>query len=190
MYIFRRLENENTYEKVVCAQPGLATRIWNFLTERASAEPPAEEQPFPWHMHGNELLGRCLKDLLGEDETARIEKYKLIADVQHVLAKSKRNYAELYEVSDIFGYSGSGWTPMMWKLRMQFQSNDCGEAREQNRWKFDPDRHFVYEFLYLQADHRWQHLGGRRDFGPNGKYNGALLCPDALKYFISKIDLA
>jgi hypothetical protein len=104
----------------------------------------------------------------------------LIADIQNVLAKPNRRFAHLFEVTKILGYSAWNWTPMMWKLRMVVELEDCRDARSANRWSFKLADDFVYEFLRLQADHNWETTRqGIRGFGIIGGLNGVLLWPEA-----------
>jgi hypothetical protein len=57
-------------------------------------------------------------------------------------------------------------------------------GRRTDDWEFDLPATYVYEFLYLQCDHN----GGRRDFGPQGKYNATPLWPEALSFFMNQIE--
>lgn len=107
----------------------------------------------------------------------------LIADIQDVLQNPQRR-AHLQEILDIYGFSGSGWTPMMWKLRVVYEGEPPAN-RLTDEWQFDPETDVVHEFLYLRCDHN----GGNRAFGPNGRYNATLLWPDALRYFMKHMDV-
>jgi len=185
MYLFKQTDAEDIYEPLRNVQRGLGPRIWELMKNKAEENPPPEGQGFPWQMDRTELVRSCL----GDSETGQDHRYKLVADVQNVLANSSRMSAQLFEACEVFGLSGWSWTPMMWKLRLLLEVDDCTEARSQRRWKFSPADYFVCEFLRLQADHNWEHSGeGRRDFGMVGKFNGVLLWPEALKYFIEKIE--
>jgi len=194
MYLFRQVEG-NVYEEVISVQKGLAVRIWEFIEEEAKAKDRLDQQPLPWLMPGSELLRRCLRDSVGEDEIKRQGQYKIIADVLDVLGNPDRTCAQFFEVCGIHGFSGWNWTPMLWKLQLQLElefesEEECAKARERNRWEFDPAPDFVYEFLRLQADHKWRSTRQRRrDFGMVGKFNGVLLYPDALRYFLGQIEV-
>lgn len=123
-------------------------------------------------------------------ETEQVQSYKLVADVLDAVKNAGRKYAQLFEVCEVFGFSGWNWPPVLWKLRLLYECDECTDARNQRRWEFDPADSFVYEFLRLQADHNWERTRkGRRDFGMVGKFNGVLLWPEALRYFIGKMDL-
>jgi hypothetical protein len=166
-------------------QIGLAPLIWALMRKKAGETSPAEGQTFPWELDGTEILCGCLRG--GEIE--HIQEYKLVADVLDIVKNADRKYAQLFELCEVFGFSGHSWTPMLWKLRLLYECDDCTHARNQGRWEFDPAES-VYEFLRLQADHNWEHTReGRRDFGMVGKFNGVLLWPEALNYFIGKMDL-
>jgi hypothetical protein len=188
--IFRQIADTSTYEFVRDAKPGhgpaipgLAVRITSYLEEQAKNNPPAEEEPLRWRLTGNELLKRSLT----AEERQEIERFKLVADIQNVLGNPRRSRAHMMEICDIWGFSGWGWTPMMWRLRELFE-DDAEPPRSQNRWPFVAQGGFVHEFLHLMADHnREETRKGRRDFGPNGKYNGTLLWPAALDYFLAEL---
>jgi hypothetical protein len=155
------------------------------MAAQAREKKPPDGEGFPWEITGAELA----HSLLGEAEKSQHDRYKLVADVLDVLGNPKRVYAQLYEVVQISGYSSWNWTPMMWKLRLMLELEDCTDARSQKRWEFDPAGDFVYEFLRLQADHNWETTRkGIKGFGMIGSLNGVLLFPEALRYFISKID--
>lgn len=190
MYLFKCVGG-NVYEKAVSIQKGLAVRIWEYIENQAKDKGQLDRQRFSWRMSGSELLRRCLRYSVGEQET---ERYKVIADVQDFLGNTDRTFAQFFEVREIMGFSGWNWTPMLWKLRLQLEvefegGEACQRARETNRWEFDPAPDFVYEFLRLQADHRWRTTRkGARGFGMVGGLNGVLLRTDALKYFLESID--
>jgi hypothetical protein len=156
------------------------------MRNKVAEMPPPEGQGFRWQLDGAEILHSCLRG----SETEQAQSHKLIADILDVVRNPGRKYAQLFEVCEVFGFSGWNWTPMLWKLRLLYECDDCTAARSQGRWEFDPADYFVHEFLRLQADHNWERTReGRRDFGMVGKYNGVLLWPEALKYFIGKMDL-
>jgi len=190
MYLFKQTGTHNIYKCEHKVQKRLGVRIWELMKNKARGESSAEGQPIPWELEEAEVSSSCLRDLVGEDEAKEPEKYILVADVQNVLENRNRPRAHLFEVCKMYGFSGWSWTPMMWKLRGLLEVEDCTKAREQNRWEFNPASYFVYEFLRLQADHKWETTReGRRDFGMIGKFNGVLLWPEALKYFVEKMDL-
>jgi hypothetical protein len=190
MYLFKQAGPGHIYECEHKVQDRLGVRIWELMKNKTREESSAEGQPFLWELEEAQVSSSCLRDLAGEDEAKEAEKYKLVADVQNVLENPKRQRAHLFEVCKIFGFSGWGWTPMMWKLRELLEVEDCTKARKQNRWEFNPATYFVYEFLRLQADHRWDATReGKRDFGMIGKFNGVLLWPEALNYFVEKMEM-
>ena len=129
-------------------------------------------EAFPWHA--------TVKDLLDE---ARIppKGHAVIVDLKPTV---KGNVA-LFELTDVWGYSYADWTPIALRLETLFvdlilpdplrfkqRFSDLGASREP-----------VHEFLYLRGGLR----GGAWTWGPVGSINGVLLWPDALAYFIAKI---
>ncbi|MGD0009739.1 MAG: hypothetical protein ABSE93_14485 [Terriglobia bacterium] len=186
MYLFKQIDAPNIYAPVRNVQIGLAPLIWRLVRNKAVKKSPPDGQGFPWQLDGAEILRSCLSG----SEPEQVQSYKLVADILDAVKNASRKYAQLFEVCEIFGFSGWNWTPMLWKLRLLYECDDCTDARDQGRWKFDPVDSFVYEFLRLQADHNWERTRqGRRDFGMVGKFNGVLLWPEALRYFIGKMDL-
>ena len=178
MFIFKRVEG-NSYSLVRSAGRGLGPRIADFINETARKREPSKGEPLEWELGGADLRRRVLND----DERREEESYKLIADVLNVLGKENRRYAQLFEVHHVWGFSSFQWTPMMWKLSLVCEAENCAEYRSRNLWPFEPGDE-VYEFLRLGVDH----TGGRkRDFGPVGRYNGVLLWPDALRYFFGHL---
>ena len=178
MYIFKRVEG-STYSRVRSAGRGLGPRIADFINETARKHQPCEGQPVKWKLGGADLRRRVLND----DERREEDSYKLIADVQNVFGKEDRRYVQLFEVCDVWGFSSFQWTPMMWKLSLVCEADNCAEYRSRNLWPFEPGEE-VYEFLRLGVDHTG---GERRGFGLVGGYNGVLLWPEAFRYFLKQV---
>jgi hypothetical protein len=108
--------------------------------------------------------------------------YLLVADIWDVLQKKPRTDALFLEICDVYGFSGNGWTPMMWKLKQLYEGPVVASIFT-DQWQFEVGEQFTYEFLYLQCDHNLNQKGTRRAFGPKGRYNATLLYPDAWSYF-------
>jgi hypothetical protein len=110
------------------------------MTAQLQDKQQQEEQGLPWRLNERELVSSLLKD----SEKSQSEKYKLVADVQDVIAKADRKGVQLFEVTEVLGYSGWSWCPMMWKLRLVVEIGDCIDPRSQRRWTFRPADYFVY----------------------------------------------
>ena len=127
---------------------------------------------FPWHATANDLLAESGVSAKG---------HSLIAD----LKPATRGNVTLMELTDVWGYSYAEWTPIALRLESLYTDRAVGDP-ERFRQRFHDEgcsRHPVHQFLYLQGGLR----GGSWTWGPVGSVNGVLLWPDALKYFISKI---
>ena len=165
----------NSYRFAHDVMPQLVGKIVDYLREEATRKQAPLNHPFAWHLPGRELVGACLA---GQTTVGNGGNVVLVADVWDALQNPRRTQALFLEVCDIYGFSGWGWTPMMWKLRELYEGAVVANPRA-DEWTFQSDGLFIYEFLYLQCDHK----GGKGGLGPNGSYNGTLLYPEALDYF-------
>ena len=126
--------------------------------------------PLQWHATEGEILTQ-----LGESECERALIIDLKPNVEGVVS--------LYHLREIWGFSYELWTPIALRLETLFAEGDVQDPAEFKQ-KFNDvkcTREQVHEFLYLQGGTQ----GGTWNWGPVGSVNGALLPPDALKYFLA-----
>lgn len=131
-----------------------------------------QQHPYQWYI--------SVKDALYKDNNP---KSAIIIDL-----KPKEQEANLYELLDIWGHSYKEWTPILFHLRELTIDTD-GKERPLEYFNVTNTNTDVpvYSFMYLN--------GGIEDGGTIGKWtspplsstNGALLWPDALKYFLTCI---
>lgn len=95
-------------------------------------------EPMPWHIN----IESSLKDV-GQDAQT------LVIDLK---PKNKEKNLSLYEVSNVWGYSASGWTPIMLHLRGLFIDDDpeCYNSKEFIRSSSEIDDP-IFSMMYLQG---------------------------------------
>ena len=131
-----------------------------------------KEQPFRWHM--------SQKDILSKLEVPQND-HEIIIDLK---PKTKGNVS-LFILNDIWGFSSSGWTPILLKLESLFVDRQMENADDFKNTFSDENvkKEIVHEFLYLNGDGS----GGKWTFGMVGFVNGALLWPDTLEFFMNQL---
>lgn len=136
-----------------------------------------KDEPFRWHIN------------IDKDLNATYD-YKdsnscLVIDLK---PKQSKDNLSLYEVLDIWGYSSSGWTPIMLLLKGLFIDEDPNNF---DRDAFTIDNYNldnpIYEFLYLDGSVENGELVGKWTAPPVSPTNAVLLFPDTLNYFFNEI---
>ena len=127
-------------------------------------------EPMSWHVN----IENSLRSVERDNQT-------LVIDLK---PNSKKPNLSLYEVSNVWGYSTSGWTPILLHLRGLFIDEDPS--------RFDKDDFIrapaevdepIFSMMYLQGTvDRGQLVGKWTTPGPSPT-NSVLLWPDAFKYF-------
>lgn len=133
----------------------------------------AESEPFPWHVNIESAL-----DSVGQSHQALIINLK---------PNSSEPNLSLYELIDVWGYSSSDWTPVLFYLRGLFVDenpenfNDKDFTRSLSEVE-DP----IFSMTYLSGTVK---NGSIQGFwippGPSPT-NSVLLWPDTFKYFAEK----
>ena len=135
---------------------------------------PTQEEPYLWHVNIAHSM----------DAT----EYRSSAIIIDLKPKQKKSNLSLYELEDVWGYSDSGWTPILLRLSGLFIDAD---PRIVNRNEFcirDRERIGpIYEFLYLAGSVSSGKLIGGWTAPPASPTNAALLFPDTLRYFLKCI---
>ena len=137
-----------------------------------------------WHLSEPDLLSATIDEFLGEP--ALPNDYAIVID----LKPGDEERVSLYELKDIWGYSHSlDYTPIA--LRLETLAVDLDhpnpDAFKQRFEANDNFRESVHEFLYLQGGAGEN--SGIGNWGMAGRVNGALLWPDALKFFFKEIQI-
>ena len=125
-------------------------------------------EPFPWHVN----IEDCLKGVEQDNQT-------LIIDL-----KPNNRYLSLYEVLNVWGYSASGWTPILLHLRSLFIDENRGLYNDKDfiRTPEEVDEP-IFSMLYLNGTIKGGQLEGKWTTPGPGATNSVLLWPDVFKYF-------
>ncbi|MEW6049170.1 MAG: hypothetical protein AB1609_22320 [Bacillota bacterium] len=139
--------------------------------------PAGQNEPFPWHLD----MGRSLElnKEYGKGLTVLID-----------LKPRNPDNLSLYELSDVWGYSAEGWTPMLFHLRglmVDVNPSEVSGTRDNFTVRDDEIDEPIYEVLYTSGSIKDGELVGRWASPPRSPTNAVLLWPDALRYFISCI---
>jgi hypothetical protein len=132
---------------------------------------PSQEEAYLWHVHVASALNAT--------------EYKGSALLIDLKPRQRKSNLSLYEVEDVWGYSDSGWTPILLRLSGLFIDADPA-AVHRNEFCI-PDRKRIgpiYEFLYLAGSVSGGKLTGGWTAPPASPTNAALLFPDTLRYFL------
>ena len=129
----------------------------------------ASSEPYKWHVN----IESSLKDVKQDDQT-------LIIDLK---PKKKENLS-LYEVQDVWGYSASGWTPILLHLRGLFVDEDP-DCFDRNNFVRNPREIGIpiFSMMYLAGTVKDGKLNGKWTTPGPSPTNSVLLWPDAFKYF-------
>lgn len=134
--------------------------------------PPDQGGPYKWHIDVPSEL----------DKTTEYARMTLIIDLK---PKQREKNVALYEVLDVWGYSAKGWTPVMLRLSGLFvDAEPAGIDRNDFFIEDEKRQDAIYEYLYVQGSVACGALTDKWILPPASSTNGALLFPDAMKYFL------
>ena len=127
-------------------------------------------QPLPWHVNIESSL-----QAMGQDNQT------FIIDLK---PNSSEPNLSLYEVSNVWGYSASGWTPILLHLRglfidenpERFDRHDFARKPEEIK---DP----IFSMMYLRGTVQNGQLKGPWTTPGKSSTNSVLLWPKVFKYF-------
>ena len=137
--------------------------------------PAGQAEPYRWHVNVVQELG-------GHPD---YRNSTLIIDLK---PKQNPTNLSLYEVIDVWGYSSSGWSPILIRLSGLFVDENP-ESIERNDFTLHDSEidSPIYEFLYLVGSVRDGKLVGTWRTPPVSATNAALLWPKPLNYFVQCI---
>ena len=131
---------------------------------------PVSAEPKKWHV---EISGALSK--------ADHQRQTLIINLK---PNSTTPNLSLYELLDVWGYSDSGWTPMMLRLRGLFVDEDPSLVDENDFLLTTQDYDEpIFSMMYLRGTIRDGALEGRWTPPRPSPTNSVLLWPEAFKYF-------
>lgn len=127
-------------------------------------------EPLAWHVNIEESL-RAMEQ----------NHQTLIIDLK---PNSKQPNLSLYEVSDVWGYSAEGWTPILLHLRGLFIDEDPGrfDKNDFGRTPAEVDAP-IFSMMYLRGTVKGGRLEGRWTPPGPSPTNSVLLWPEAFEYF-------
>ncbi len=127
-------------------------------------------QPLPWHVNIESSLRA-----VGQDSQT------FIIDLK---PNSREPNLSLYEVLNVWGYSDSGWTPILLHLRGLFIDEDPErfDRHDFTRRPGETDDP-IFSMMYLRGTVTNGHLDGQWTPPGPSPTNSVLLWPDAFRYF-------
>jgi hypothetical protein len=137
--------------------------------------PSGQNEPHTWHID----ISTALSD-------AGTEKGTLLINLK---PRQRQSNVSLYELLEIWGYSSSGWTPVMMRLRGLFvdddpQSVDPDDFLYDMAQACDP----IFSVMYLAGGISDGSLTGRWTAPGPSSTNGVLMWPDVMRYFTVEAD--
>lgn len=157
----RRISLAGSRSGLICAQLRKST-------------PPSQSEPYEWQFETSDAV-----KLFGNPD-----------DVVVVDLKPKSGeYVTLFQLDAVYGYSCSGWTPIMLEMAGLLVDEPLTDWNKEF-FVIDEkelDDNTVYTFLYLTGTVMDGGLVGRWLYPGPSPTNSALLWRDAREYFISKM---
>ncbi|MEA2066067.1 MAG: hypothetical protein U9O65_03055 [Thermotogota bacterium] len=135
--------------------------------------PPGQSEPYLWHLDIEKSLCKVNNKHKGST---------LVIDLK---PKQHGSNVSLYEILDVWGYSSSGWTPILLHLGGLFVDADPNSVNRNDFTISDSEIDGpIYEVLYLAGSIENGKIIGRWNTPPASPTNAPLLWPDTLNYFI------
>jgi hypothetical protein len=126
--------------------------------------------PYRWHINIENSIAK-----LGKQESTLIINLK---------PKTKRPNLSLYEVVDVWGYSGDFWTPIMFYLKGLFIDEKPEKYNEHNFVRYTDEIHDpIFSMTYLSGTVQGGDTIGKWTTPGPSPTNSVLLWPDTFKYF-------
>ena len=130
----------------------------------------SESEPLQWHINIEKAIAN-----VGEAGSTLIINLK---------PNSSKPNLSLYEVSDVWGYFSSGWTPVMFYLKGLFVDADPSALDDMDFVREPKDiEDPIFSMMYLNGTIREGTISGRWTPPGPSPTNSVLLWPDAFKYF-------
>lgn len=146
--------------------------------------PAGQEEPFKWHLPIQHMLAERVLERASEE--CQGLKPAIIIDIKP--RNKKEKYVTLCELLDVWGYSSSGWTPILMRLRGLLIDADPNKY-EKSHLELDAQDNYdiIYTLLHLSGSVSKGRLVGTWNPPGPSPTNSVLLWPDTLKYFMECI---
>lgn len=132
-----------------------------------------DSQPFSWHVD----VDRELND-------SGSPKHTLVINLK---PKAAIPNLSLYELVDVWGFSSSGWTPLMFYLRGLFVDEVPNAYNEKDFLRFPKELHDpIFSMMYLSGTIEKGKVVGKWTLPGPSPTNSVLLWPEPFKYFEEK----
>ena len=137
--------------------------------------PNNQEEPFKWHLSIQDMLTK-----MGHSDST------IIIDIKP--RNKAERYVTLCELLDVWGYSVSGWTPILMGLKgLLIDANPDQYDKSNLTLDIQRDYETIYSLLYLAGSVSKGQLIGRWTSPNPSSTNSLLLWPDTLRYFMDCI---
>ncbi len=132
-----------------------------------------QNEPFQWHLPISLILAE--------------KKESLIIDVKPY--NRKEDFIFLCELTDVFGYSDSGWTPILLRLKGLFVDEPAGKI-DKNSFKYPIENEppLIFTMLHLSGSVKQGKLVETWNYPGPSPTNSVLLWPEVFRYFIKSIN--
>lgn len=131
-----------------------------------------DTEPFPWHIEVSDVMRK-----VGNQNGSLIINLK---------PNNSEPNLSLYEIANIWGYSNSGWTPIMLHLRGLFIDENPNQYDDKRftRHIFDVDDP-IFSVSYMVGSVENGIITGTWKAPPRSPTNSVLLWPETLDYFVN-----
>lgn len=137
--------------------------------------PRNQSAPYRWYV----AIRPSLQSQSGYSDTT------IIIDLK---PKQRADNISLYELTDVWGISHNGWTPILLRLVGLFvDKKPSGVDRKKFERSENEIDEPIYEFLYLAGSVKNGELTAKWTAPPASPTNATLLWPDYLKHFFNQI---
>ena len=137
-----------------------------------------DNEPLKWHINIESELNNSTE-----------EYYHNTSIIIDIKPKNKNEtYLTMAELTDVWGYSDSSWTPMLFRLNMLFTDHDINLA-DKKLFKIENgiEPEIVYSIIYARGSIKDGKIAGRWTPPSMSPTNSTLLWPETLKYFYDQI---
>jgi hypothetical protein len=141
----------------------------------ARSLPTGQNEPYSWHLDVPSALAE-----------AGAANGTLIIDLK---PQQRQSNLSLYELLEVWGYSSSGWTPVMMRLRGLFVDADPRHVDPRDfAYDLAESDDPIFSVMYLAGGISNGALTGRWTAPGPSSTNGVLIWPDVMRYFTAEAE--